>query len=289
VGRAADHAVHPDVLRSALVEAVDSGRYWQEPDDTDGWLATVPAASLLRPVAEVLADTSSAAWWWDRVDPATQTVVHWADGPATLPPRSDAAEAEAWSAASLAEELRAERDLPANPAAPVSGSWWSAPCSSTLPHSARRSAEGVPAGLCLVEDEMGWPAARTWPLRVRPGARVLEIHDAAGWTDLVARHPLPATASRRHDWFRCTGRTGEWLLPDWGSVAAEVDAVHVSVAAWLGTAGRAVDVPGTTAATVLAGWDPDATWWLTDVVESGHPTDWVRTEEDPPNRWRPQP
>jgi len=70
-------------------------------------------------------------------------------------------------------------------------------------------------------------------------------------------------------------------------VATEVDAVHVPVAAWLGLAGRAVGVPGTAAATVLAGWDPDATWWLTDVARSGDPTRWSRTDQDPPDRWRP--
>ncbi|MEI4271293.1 hypothetical protein TEK04_06120 [Klenkia sp. LSe6-5] len=133
----------------------------------------------------------------------------------------------------------------------------------------------------LVEDEVGWPAARTWPVQVRPGARVLEIRGAIDWTALVARHPLDVTASCRHDWFRCTGRVGDWLLPDWGSVAAEVDAVHVPVGAWLALAGRPLDVTGTRAATVLTGWDPDTTWWLTDVVESGDPTDWVRTGGGP--------
>lgn len=177
--------------------------------------------------------------------------------------------------------------------------WWSAPCTSGLPHSTRtlpgphRVGPAVvqpvrtPVGLHLVEDEMGWPTATTWPVRPGPDARVLEIRDAAGWASLVARHPLVVSAARRHDWYRCTGRVGDWLVPDWGAVAEQVDGVHVPVATWLSLAGRPVEVPGTGAATVLAGWHPDATWWLTDVLQVGEPTGWVRTDDDPPGRWAP--
>jgi hypothetical protein len=47
------------------------------------------------------------------------------------------------------------------------------------------------------------------------------------------------------------------------------------------------DVPGVDgpARTLLGGWDPDATWWLTDVVRGiGEPTDWRRQDDEPP-RW----
>jgi hypothetical protein len=43
-------------------------------------------------------------------------------------------------------------------------------------------------------------------------------------------------------------------------------------------------VPGTTAGTVLAGAAPDATWWLTDLLELGAPTSWRRQDGDLP-RW----
>jgi hypothetical protein len=65
--------------------------------------------------------------------------------------------------------------------------------------------------------------------------------------------------------------------------------VHLTVDSYLSTAGRAltVDVPGAPARTVLAGWDPDATWWLADVLpEPGEPTDWRRRDDEPP-RWEP--
>jgi hypothetical protein len=82
-----------------------------------------------------------------------------------------------------------------------------------------------------------------------------------GW---AAAHPRDVTASRRNDWSRWTGREGRWVLPDWRSVAAQWDGVHVSVAGYLNTAGMAVDTGGE-AATLLAGWDADQTLWLRDV------------------------
>jgi hypothetical protein len=101
----------------------------------------------------------------------------------------------------------------------------------------------TPVGLSLVEDSMGWETARAWPLRPPPDARVLEVAGPADW-------------------------------------------VRLTVAGYLSTAGRAlpVDVPGLgrPAQTVLAGWDPDTTWWLTDVLTGGaQPIDWIRKLDDP--------
>jgi hypothetical protein len=57
-------------------------------------------------------------------------------------------------------------------------------------------------------------------------------------------------------------------------VAADWDAVHVSVAGYLTTAGIAIPAGGG-ACTMLAGWDPDATWWLNDVLSlTSPPEDW---------------
>ena len=63
--------------------------------------------------------------------------------------------------------------------------------------------------------------------------------------------------------YRATGRNGRWVVPDWSAVRAITDGVHLSVAGYLSTAGRAVPVEDDVA-TVLAGWDADATFWLTD-------------------------
>ena len=95
------------------------------------------------------------------------------------------------------------------------------------------------------------------------------------------------SAARRHDWSRVTGWSGAWAIPDWASVAADHDAVHLTVHGYLSTAGRALPVAldGRPARTLLGGWNPDATWWLTDVLPPlGRPTDWRRRDDDPV-RW----
>jgi hypothetical protein len=85
---------------------------------------------------------------------------------------------------------------------------------------------------------------------------------------------------RRHDWRRATGRDGCWLIPDFAAVAQDYDAVHVSIAGYLVTAGRALPVGG--AWTVLAGWDPDQTYWLTDILTlAGPATNWVNPDGEP--------
>ncbi len=80
-----------------------------------------------------------------------------------------------------------------------------------------------------------------------------------------------------------TGRAGTWLIPDWSAVAADWDAVHVSVAGYLTTATRALPVADGTAATMLAGWNPDQTWWLTDILATTtpHPAESWHNPEDP--------
>ena len=63
--------------------------------------------------------------------------------------------------------------------------------------------------------------------------------------------------------------------------AADWDAIHVSVAAHLTTAGLAFPLSGG-ARTMLAGWDPDATWWLNDVLSLTSPPEvWRRMNRDP--------
>ncbi|MCY4671994.1 MAG: hypothetical protein OXC29_28900, partial [Rhodococcus sp.] len=57
----------PDVtavdLRSALAEAVDAARYWQDPDGEDVLVATEVMRDELRRVAEHIAGSECARWW----------------------------------------------------------------------------------------------------------------------------------------------------------------------------------------------------------------------------------
>ena len=116
---------------------------------------------------------------------------------------------------------------------------------------------------------------------------VYEIHTAQDWSELVARYPLAVTKARRHDWWRATGEDRAWAIPDYPAVAAVYDAIHLTVGGYLSTAGRAIQAGS--AYTVLAGWDPDETWWLTDSPRRlGEPLTWLDTRDEEPFTWAPR-
>ena len=96
---------------------------------------------------------------------------------------------------------------------------------------------------------------------------------------------MDVTPARRHDWYRTTGHVGTWFIPDWSAVAEEWDAVHLSVAAYLTIATRALPLARSGAATMLAGWNSDQTWWLTDILGAGAgpPTAWHNEEPGGPD------
>ena len=73
---------------------------------------------------------------------------------------------------------------------------------------------------------------------------------------LAGRYPVEVSKSRRHDWWRATGWAGRWFIPGFAAAAADYDAVHLSIAGYLTTAGRALSVND--GRTVRAGWDPSS-------------------------------
>ncbi|WP_320538181.1 hypothetical protein [Pseudarthrobacter sp. IC2-21] len=260
------------LLQETLERSVDSARYWQEPDGEDVLAGLPVIRAALRPLAgQVL--MAPGVQWWDEGRGPEQWAIDWrsAADPAPLTvPRPSLAE---WVARVRDGEERAVHELPTDPYAPVSGGWWS------VPPGPLRTVGRLPAGLNLVEDSLGWEVASTIP--VRGAGRTLEVRSPRDWTSLCSAFPLDVTASRRHDWFRTTGRDGRWVIPDWERVAEEWDAVHLTVLGYLSGAGRALPVsPGT--ATVIAGWDPDSTIWLTDAarVEAGPAESWVQESQD---------
>ena len=134
--------------------------------------------------------------------------------------------------------------------------------------------------MAMVEDGLDWKEAHCWPMKPQAGARVYEISRPVEWTELVARYSIDVTNCRRHDWWRATGWDGHWLIPDFAAVAEDYDAVHVSLAGYLATAGRALRVDD--ACTILAGWNPDQTYWLTDMLTlAGPATKWAKLGEEP--------
>jgi len=135
----------------------------------------------------------------------------------------------------------------------------------------------------LNEDSEWLTRARVRRLEPQPGVRIYEIASPADWVELVTAHPLEVTASRGDAWTLCTAqKTTKWLLPDWRSVARDYDGIHLTTWGYLSTAGRAL--AGVDGLTVLAGWEPDRTFWLTHVLTfTNQDTLWAIDDLD--RRW----
>lgn len=248
-----------DIVWEALTASVDSAMYWQEPDGEDLLAASPEIVEGLRDVAERVAALPTPSWWDGAAPVADQWEVLW-DAAGDHEPGASLA---AWREEVLREEAVAAVERAGSVEEMISGIWWSRP-----PHwlrSSTRLLDGVPVGMRLVEDGLGWTTATATPLRVADGARIYEVDSAAAWAGLCREFPLEVTARRRHDWFRTTGREGRWVVPDWAAVAGSYDAAHLSVAGYLEAATTAIPVTDDLAS-VIAGWDPDTTWWLTDAA-----------------------
>ncbi|WP_181274455.1 hypothetical protein [Brevibacterium oceani] len=209
-----------------------------------------------------------------------------------------------WVADMLSTETERRSDFAKSPFHQLSSSWWSTP-PLTLWSSTSTWRAGEPIGLSLVEDSLGFERARACRLRLRPELRICEIHRPEDWAELCRRYPLDVTAQQRSDWFETTGRRGRWVIPDWSRVAEEFDGVHVSLAGYLRTAGAVVDIgeasvsedlpsrptAGDTderTASLMAGWNPDTTFWLGDVVTGiAEVAEWAY--DDDADGWRQVP
>jgi hypothetical protein len=256
----------------------------------DQWEPPLPAlaggqAELLRPLAAAVAAAPAASWWWEPADLRHQRWLG-CDHRGALARGDDVARAvETAEEGAVAQEQAMARDWARaprrerrrDPQVIVTGTWWSGPLGGTV-WTSRGSVGDLPAvGLACAEDPLGEEEFAVWAVGIDPAARVYEVHEPADWGRLAAAHPRDVTASRRPDWGRWTGREGRWILPDWRSVAARWDGVHVSVAGYLSTARMAVD-SADGAATLLAGWDADQTLWLRDVFTGTRPlTTWRGT------------
>lgn len=268
--------ISPEDIRTAFSAAIGSARYWQDPDDED-FAAEQDALrpGLERIAAAVLASGESAHWGTPAQ--AVQHVIRWKDPIDGWTPAPDLTEPaprslDAWTNRTRAEEAAAE---PVPPDANVSGEWWS------TPDGAPTTVGFLPEALDRIEDDFGWDDAETHPVSA-PGARVVEIRTADDWAALCARAPLEVTDLRAPDWRRATGRSGRWVIPDFAALAREYDGVHLTTAAYLSSAGRPipVDLPDAHAdratasamqspASLIAGWDPDTTVWLTRALRRG--------------------
>ena len=93
-----------------------------------------------------------------------------------------------------------------------------------------------------------------WELDVLPSARVREITSATEWANLLAEYGVP---------------TGGTVHLDWPAVAAEYDAVHLTLRAVAAVQGIVLRTPGGPAGPVL--WDVESTFWLRWSFRGAHP------------------
>lgn len=257
------HAPPVDAAQLPLMRAVsasmDAAVYWQPRWEEDVLLTLPVFREALAPAAEQVAGAPTMDWWGDDLDPAQQVWPQYVNRegvprprPGTLAPEPGAL--DDWRKRILETETRLRGDRE------VHGDWWSAPALAA-PSTARALPTHGASGLWWMEDTFGWRSAELVTADVDPDTRVYEIAEAADWVRLCRDYPLEVTWGRHVTWHECTGRQGRWLIPDWSRVARDFDAVHVTVLGYLGTAGEVLDLDDGFA-TLLAGWDPDETYWL---------------------------
>jgi hypothetical protein len=258
----------PRMLVEPVGETVSHAMYWQPPHDEEAVTADPAVIAALRPIAAAISSAPATAWWSSGIELTRLRYTGWSDREADLlPPLTGASEALGrWREQTLADDRDAARNRPADPAAQYSGHWWSTPAMASLVTTTRPLPGLGSVELAWQEDSFGPREATIWALQPTRPPRVWEIDGPDAWVRLVDRYPLDVTNGRRHDWYKTTGRTGTWCIPDWASVAADWDAVHLSVAGYLTTATRALTLADGEAATMLAGWNPDQAWWLTDAL-----------------------
>jgi hypothetical protein len=121
--------------------------------------------------------------------------------------------------------------------------------------------------------------------------RVFEIGSAADWKQLCTWFPREVTAQNRRDRYRSTGPTAHRLVPDWSQVAERYDAVHLQVGAYLTAAGVAITIDDSSeTASVIAGWNPDETYWFTPAIEyDDDHTRWKLEDDGTDVVWLPDP
>lgn len=283
------------VLLEVLAYSVGAARYWQDPDEVDVALNDQAVIATLSPVAEAIGNAPASQWWPSDIRLGNQIWVDWREEGAPPP--------NLWGALDVLHEWR-RRTIETEArfrGKKIDGEWWSPPIlqllsseiegrPSPLPElrsTTRELAHLGAVGLILEEDAYGTPNACCWPVRPRSAPRVFEIRGPDDWIDLATHFPLEVTWGRRYSWQMASGHDGRWLLPDWLAVAEEYDAVHLTVSGYLATSGRALMLEEGVA-TFVAGWNPDESYWLNDIVElAGAPAQWEASDHHPPRAWHP--
>lgn len=257
-------------IRLALESTVDGAMYWQEPWSIQ---ASLPELAVeLQRIAGIVAGTSAARWWSAPVSCDQHQV--------RFLPFDEVAAIDAPAETILADAYR-PRDVGRPPG--YLTAWWSVPPFGLVRTCSAPADE--PSSLYLVEDGYGQTEASVHRANFgNPPA--FEIDSGEAWAQLCRSHPFDATESKDRDWYTTTGLADtRWVMPDWSAVAREYDAVHLQVGAYLAASGTAIEVePGVHS--VIAGWAPGDTYWLTDVVEVD-PVGRIFVKDQDDDLWHP--
>jgi hypothetical protein len=239
------------------------------PPGDEGTLALLALARQeLRPVADALVAAPAARRWWEPVARADQRFLEWDGWPRLTGPSVQ------WSVHDSMTAQRAENARGLSWArehgSPARSCWWSVP-EFAVQSMTTGGFGGVSAiGLARCEDlftPLEETGATVWSLRIAPEAQVMEIAGPADWQALVAAFGEDVTGTHAGEWGADGGPAGPWRLPDWERVMEHYDGVHLTIGGYLACGGLALPAAG--GYTMLAGWIPDATIWLRDVV-AGH-------------------
>ena len=252
------HASHASI-RLALALATDRGKYWEHPDGEDLLAATPELHRALRRVAVYITASGLTSWWYTPIAKGRQQVVTW-NGVFPPLPRENR------SIVPQVNAMQRGLDFPSTP--------------RPVPSSTRSLADGSPAGLWFVEDNLGQTRAESTGLIAPDEAQVFEITSSADWAELCVRYPLEVTQTGGAGASRSVVRdaANRVLVPDWLRVADQYQGVHLQVGAYLAASALPIDTGS--ALSIMTGWDPDETIWLSpEVSYSGERTQWALKED----------
>jgi len=240
-------------IAEALSRSVDDAKPYQPADHSETVAADERVIEALRRLAQAVAESTFAAAWG--VAAAAQWAVVKA-GREVAPEdvAEPAAVLDAWHAA-MVEAEREAREVSRG-----TSRWWSRPPHGLPTATAAWKGFG-PAALYLEEDSFGSREATATPVSAPP-ERTFEVTGAEAWAQLCREYPLDVTYSQRDIWRVAIGFDGGWIVPDWRAMAADWDAVHLTVSGYLEAATRPI-VIADGQASAIAGWNADETVWLT--------------------------
>lgn len=250
--------------------ANETGSFGFRGEDEWLWGLTALAVDELAPVADMLLTCTAARNWWRPTVRHDQRILSFEPNDTFRDRHLTAAIAQATTDHKSKNASRRagpsdERDRQQDEANGIryGANWWSTP-----PFTWRAVSvgpfEGIPS-IALLDfiDAGSWSGvASVIRFATAMDERIYEVNGPQDWASLVERYPMDVTGTHNGEWRYWGGVNGPWLLPDWARASEDYDGIHISIGGYVTTSGRALPVAN--GYTMLAGWEPDGTLWLTD-------------------------